>query len=324
MRRRDMLALLGGAAAWPVAARAQALPVIGFLGRESPGLFADRLEAFRAGLAEAGYAEGRNVVVEYRWADGQIDRLPALAANLVRLGVRVIIAAGGVPPAKAAKAATATIPIVFTTGGDPVETGLVASLNHPGGNLTGVTDLGGELGPKRLEILHGLVPAEREVAFLVNPTNPYDLDALPGMLQEAAAVLGVNLHVLRASVEQEFDAVFAALSESQIRALVVSPDLLFASRSGQLAAIALHYGVPTILPGQDFAAKGGLASYGSDIIALNRQVGLYAGRILNGEKPADLPVVQPTKFELVINLKTAKTLGLSIPESFLLRAEVIE
>jgi putative ABC transport system substrate-binding protein len=325
MNRRDLMTLIGGAAAWPVAARAQAMPVIGFLGRESPGLFAARLEAFRRGLAETGYTEGRNVVIEYRWANGQDDRLSALATDLAHLQVRLIVALSGVPPAMAAKAATTTIPIVFTTGSNPVEAGLIASLNRPGGNLTGMTDLGGELGPKRLELLHELVPAATEFGFLVNPTNPYDLDVLPPMVQAAAKALGLSLQVLHASAEHEFSAVFATLGQLRIKALVVSPDTLFVSRSKQLATLALRYALPTILPGRDFAAQGGLASYGSNAVAMARQVGVYAGRILNGEKPADMPVQQPTKFELVINLKTAKTLGLTIPQSVLAIAdEVIE
>jgi putative tryptophan/tyrosine transport system substrate-binding protein len=326
MRRRDFIAALGGTAVLPLAARAQgSLPVVGFLGRESPDLFADRLESFRKGLAEGGYTEGRNVALEYRWALGQIERLPALAAELVRLGVRVIVTQGGVPPAKAAKAATTTIPVIFTTGGNPVEAGLVASLNRPGGNLTGETDLGGELGPKRLEILHEMTPTAKEVAFLVNPANPYDLDALPGMVREAATVLGLNFQVLRASAEQEFDGLFANLRNAQVGALVISPDTLFVARSRELAALSLRHAVPTILPSREFAVAGGLASYASDVIESNRQVGLYAARILNGEKPADLPVLQATKFELVINLKAAKALGLTVPPNLLASAdEVIE
>jgi putative tryptophan/tyrosine transport system substrate-binding protein len=328
MQRREFITLLlGAAAAWPLAAWAQqaALPVIGFLGRESPALFAARLEAFRGGLAEAGYTEGRNVAIEYRWANGEDGRLPALVEELVRLGVRVIVAVSGVPPAQAAKAATSNIPIVFTTGSNPVEAGLVASLNRPGGNLTGVTDLGAELGPKRLEIMHELIPAATDFGFLVNPTNPYDLKALPPAMQAAANARGVKLHVLHASTEREFDPVFAGLNELQVRALVVSPDTLFVSRSEQLAAVALRHNIPTILPGRDFPTKGGLVSYGGNVVELAHQVGLYAGRILNGEKPADLPVQEATKIELIINLRAAKALGITVPLSLVYRAdEIIE
>jgi putative ABC transport system substrate-binding protein len=243
----------------------------------------------------------------------------------VRLQVRVIIALSGVPPAKAAKSVTTTIPVVFTTGSNPVEAGLVATLNRPGGNLTGITSLDGELGPKRLEVLHELVPAATDFGFLVNPTNPYDLNALPPMVQTAASGLGLGLRVLHASAEHEFNDVFSGLSQLRVQALVVSPDTLFVSRDEQLAALGLRYGVPMILPGRSFTAHGGLASYGGDVVAIVRQVGLYAGRILNGDKPSDLAVQQATKVALTLNLKTAKALGINVPLALLTRAdEVIE
>jgi ABC-type uncharacterized transport system substrate-binding protein len=326
MKRRDFIALLGGAAAaWPLVARAQQagpLPVVGFLGGESSGL-ADRVSAFRAGLAESSYVEGRNVAIEYRLADGQIDRLPALTADLLRASPAVI-ATGGLPALLAAKAATGTIPIAFYVGVDPVEMGLVASLNRPGGNLTGVTGLSVELVPKRLELLHELVPAATVMALLVNPTNPNSATQTRD-LQVAARRLGVALHVLNAASERDFEAVFAELAQLKAGALVVGADGLFVRRGEELGALAVRHRVPAIFQDRAFAAGGGLTSYGASIPDAYRLVGVYAGRLLKGEKAAELPVQQATKVELVINLKTAKALGLTVPLPLLGRAdEVIE
>jgi ABC-type uncharacterized transport system substrate-binding protein len=326
MRRRDFVTLLGGgAAAWPLSARAQqAMPVIGFLGSESPELWASRLRAFRQGLGETGFVEGRNVAVEYRWAEGQYNRFPALAAELVHRQVSTIVAAIGAPAALAAKAASATIPIVFFVGVDPVESGLVASLSHPGGNLTGVTNLNQELGPKRLELLHQAVPTASVMALLVNPTN-LPLGADSRNVQMAARALGLQLHVLNASNEHEFDSVFATLLKLRVDALVIGADAFFTSRSGQLAALTVRHAVPAIYQTREFAAAGGLLSYGGIQLQGFQLAGVYAGRILKGEKPADLPVQQSTKVELFINMKTAKVLGLTVPITLLGRAdEVIE
>jgi ABC-type uncharacterized transport system substrate-binding protein len=328
VRRREFIGLLGGVAtAWPYAVRAQqqAMPVIGFLSSASPNVYAIRLPAFHQGLKEAGYVEGQNVKVEYRWAEGQNNRLPALAAELVHRQVGVIVAGGGTPSALAAKAATTAIPIVFEVGVDPVEVGLVASLNRPGGNVTGVTNLSVEVGPKRLELLHELVPTANMIALLVNPTSSALAESSLRALQPAAYALGLQLHVLHASTERDFDTAFATLVQLRAGALVIMPDLFFTARSEQLAALALRHAVPTIYLYRGFAAAGGLMSYGSSETENYRVVGIYAGKILKGEKPADLPVQQSTKVELIINLKTAKGLGLTVPTALLVRAnEVIE
>jgi putative tryptophan/tyrosine transport system substrate-binding protein len=324
MNRRALMSLIGGAAAWPLAARAQqpALPVIGFLNSASAAGFAGRVAAFRQGLSEAGYVEGRNVAIEYRWADGHYDRLPALAADLVRRHVAVIFANGAA--AFTAKAATTTIPVVFVIAGDPIAFGLVASLNRPGGNVTGVTNLNVEVGPKRLELLHELLPAAAAVALLVNPGSPYG-ETLSGAVQAAAGTLGLKLHVLQAGNEREIDTAFAKLVELQVRALVIGTDAFFNSRLEQLGALAVRHAVPTIYQYREFAAAGGLMSYGGSFTDDWRRAGVYTGRILKGDQPADLPVQQSMKAELIINLKAAKALGLTFPLSLLGRAdEVIE
>jgi putative ABC transport system substrate-binding protein len=327
MKRREFIAGLGGTAAiWPLAARAQqpALPVIGLLNFSSPDLSADRLHVFRQGLSETGYVEGRNVAVEYRFAQDDLDRLPELAADLVRRRVAVIVAPGSVAAAFAAKAATATIPIVFQSGVDPVEVGLVASLNRPGGNITGVTTLGVEVGAKRLELLHELVPTASIVALLVNPA-PRTVESQSRGMQEAARILGLQLHILHASAERDFEPVFANLAQLGAGGLVIGGDAFLISRSEQLAAVALRHAVPAIFQYREFVAAGGLMSYGGNLVDATHLVGVYTGRILNGEKPGDLPVQQETKVVLTINTKTAKALGLTIPITLLGRAdEVIE
>jgi putative ABC transport system substrate-binding protein len=326
IQRRRFLASLGGAAvSWPLAARAQqsAMPVIGFLSAASADLYGDRVRAFQQGLRETGHVEGRNVAIEYRWADGQADRLPALAADLVRRQVSVI-AVDGTSTIGAAKAATTTIPIVFSTGIDPVEAGLVASLNHPGGNLTGVSNLNAQLGPKRLELVHELVPNARLIALLLNPTNSLS-KTIARDLEAAGLTRGINIHILQASTERELDMVLPSLDQLHADALVFCADLLFIRRSDRLAALALRHSLPAISQFREFAAAGGLMSYGSSLADAYRLVGVYAGRILMGEKAGDLPVQQATKVELVLNLKTAKALGLTVPNSLLARAdELIE
>jgi putative ABC transport system substrate-binding protein len=320
MRRREFITLLGGAAAaWPLAARAQssALPVIGFLNGASPDGYGPMVASFRQGLKETGYVEDQNVAIEYRWANGQYDRLPALAADLVRRQV-LVIAATSTPANLVAKTATNTIPIVFTTGSDPVELGLVASLNRPGGNVTGVTQLTGEVLPKRMELARELIPTATVVALLVNPGNRASRTQTT-VAQAAATALGVMLEVLQASNEGEVDNAFATLLQKRAGALVIGADAFFNSQPELLAALAIRYRVPAIYEFRQFAAAGGLISYGGSILESYRLAGVYTGKILKGDKPGDLPVQQSTKVELIINLKTAKALDVTVPLSLLAR-----
>jgi len=324
VRRREFITLLGGAAAWPLAAHAQrpAMPVIGFLSSVSPTGFSTVLGAFQKGLNEAGYVEGRNVAIEYRWAEGQYDRLPALAADLVDRRAAVIVANTAAAPI--AKAATTTIPIVFMTGEDPVKSGLVASLNRPGANLTGVVSLNAEVGPKRIELLKEVIPKATNIGLLVNPANPIS-EILARDALAASRALGLQLHVMNAGTEREVDEAFARLVQLRADALVIGADAFLSARSAQLAALSARHAVPTISPYRAFAAAGGLMSYGGSNTESSRLAGVYAGRILKGQKPADLPVQQSTKVELTINLRTAKTLGLEVPLPLSGRAdEVIE
>ena len=326
MKRREFITLLGGAVAWPVTARAQqaAMPVIGFLGGGSPDAFAHVVNAFRQGLYETGFAEGQNVTIEYRWAEGQYDRLPALVADLIRQKPAVIVATGGDVGVRAAKKAATAIPIVFTSGSDPVAAGFVSSLNRPGGNVTGVSLFVSVLEGKKLELLRELVPMAAVIGFFVNLNNPRaDVDTAD--MQAAARALGKLLLILKADGEHDFDAVFTNLAQQRVDALVVHTEPFFLSRRDHLVELAARHSIPTIYGLCEFAAAGGLISYGTKLSDSYRQVGIYTGRILKGEKPADLPVMQPTKFEFVINLKAAKALGLTVPTSLLVRAdEVIE
>ncbi|HEX3882097.1 MAG TPA: ABC transporter substrate-binding protein [Stellaceae bacterium] len=326
MRRRELLTLVGGAVAFPrLAARAQkALPVIGYLNSNSLATTAPLVAAFRKGLGDAGYAEGQNLAIEFRWAEGHYDRLPELAADLAARKVDVIVATTGVPSVRAAKAATASIPIVFDAGADPVALGLVASLARPGGNVTGIAFMTSGLTPKRLEMLSELVPEAKVIGLLVNPKNA-QTEGIVRDANEAVRAIGVELQILNAGTDAEIDAAFAALTQSHAGGLIAGSDPFFNSRRERLIALAARGGLPTIYQYREFATEGGLISYGPNIAAVYRRVGIYAGRILKGEKPADLPVQRPATFELVINLKTAKALGLTVPQVLLAQAdEVIE
>jgi putative ABC transport system substrate-binding protein len=326
MTRRAFITLLGGAAAWPLAARAQqsAMPVIGFLSTRARVESAHLVEAFHRGLADNGYTESRNVAIEYRWADGRYDQMPALAAELARRPVTVLVSTGAEPSALAAKAATGTIPIVSTFTADPVERGLVASLNHPGGNVTGVNLLTATMEPKRLGLLHDLVPQAAIVGMLLNPNFPPAASQLRDT-EGAARAIGLQLHMLRASTDREIDTAFESIAQQHIPALMVASDAFFITRREKLVALAAHYGVPAIYNIREYPMAGGLMSYGINLADAYRQLGIYVGQILKGAKPANLPVVQPTKFEFVINLKAAKALGVKIPDDLLsLADEVIE
>ena len=328
MRRREFIGLLGGAAAaWPLAARAQqtAMPVIGLMDPRSPDAMADRLRGFRRGLKEAGYVEDENVAIVYRWAENQVDRLPALAAELARQKVAVIVASGGPGAAFAAKAATTTIPTLFLSAEDPVRLGLVASLARPGGNLTGINFLNRELASKQLELLRELVPKAARFAALVNPANPEIVEATLREVKQAASAIGLQMQFLNAATSQEIDAVLATAARERVDALFVGADPFLNSRRVQLSLLAMRHAIPAIYSTREFAEVGGLLTYGSDVADAYRQVGVYAGRILKGAKPMDLPVVQSTKLELVINHQTARMLGLTVPDKLLVAAdEVIE
>ena len=326
VRRRDFMTLIGAAAAWPLPARAQqpAMPLVGYLGGLSPVTFAPRLAAFRKGLAETGYIEGQNVAIEYRWAEGQYDRLPALAADLVRRQVAVIAAMGGDAPALAAKAASTTIPIVFAVAADPVKAGLVSGLNRPGGNLTGVNFLLNTIAAKLFEVLNETVPKATTIGFLVNPSGP-EAESAISEVSLASQALGLELFVVKASSENKIDAAFATLAQERVGALLVGNDVFFYSRREQIVALAARHAMPAIYNVREFAQAGGLMSYGTSVDDAQRQAGVYVGRVLQGAKPADLPVQQAVKVELVINLKTARSLNLDVPASLLARAdEVIE
>jgi putative ABC transport system substrate-binding protein len=328
MRRREFISLLAGmAAAWPLAARAQqpAMPVIGYLGSETPEKFGIRVTAFLQGLSAIGYDDGRNVKIEYHWANGQNDRLPGLAADFARRQVAVIVTPGSVNAALAAKAATKTIPIVFETGVDPVGAGLVKSMNRPESNITGTVSLNALVAPKRLELMHELFPKAKRFAVLVNPANQANLDMTMKGSEGPARALGLQLHFLNASTERDIESAFEKLAPLEVGGLIVAADIFFNSRAQQFAALTLKHGVPAVHSVRDFAAAGGLVSYGGNISDSHRQAGIYTGRILKGEKPANLPVQQVTKVELTINLKTAKALGITVPNTLIGRAdEVIE
>jgi ABC-type uncharacterized transport system substrate-binding protein len=328
VKRREFITLIGGVAvAWPLAARAQqlALPVIGLLDSRSPEALTDRLRGFRQGLKDTGYVEGENVAIEFRWAENQLDRLPVLAAELVRRQVAVIATSGGPAVAFAAKAATTTIPVVFAVAEDPVRLGLVASLARPSGNLTGINFLTGELAAKRLELVRELVPGATRVAVLVNPANATNTETTVRDVEPAARAMGLQIQILNASTSREIDAAFATLVRERPDALFVGNDAFFNARRIQLVLLAGRHGLPAIYWDREFAEAGGLMTYGSNIVDVYRQVGVYAGRILKGAKPADLPVVQASKFELVINAQTARMLGLTVPDKLLVAAdEVIE
>jgi putative ABC transport system substrate-binding protein len=327
MKRREFITLLGGAAAaWPLAARAQqpAVPVIGLIDSTAPEAHPNLLRSFRQGLSETGYVEGRNVVIEYRWSDGQYDRIPQLAADLVRRQVTVIATIDGSPSALAAKAATSTIPVVFRIGADPVALGLVTSLNRPGGNVTGVTSLTVEVGPKRLEVLHELVPAATVMALLINPSTPF-AETLSRDAQAAAHTFGLQLRMLQATTDRELNSILADLPRLKVGGLVIGSDVFFNSRSEQLAALTLRHAMPAVYQYRAFVAAGGLMSYGGSLEDSYRLAGIYTGRVIKGERPGDLPVQQSTKVEMFLNLKTANALRLTVPLSLLGRAdEVIE
>jgi putative ABC transport system substrate-binding protein len=326
VKRRDFLTLLGGAAtAGSAAARAQqALPVIGFINPASPGELAQRAAAFRNGIAEVGFVEGRNVIIEYRWAEGRYDQLPALATDLVHRGVAAIAATGGIAAVRAAQSATSSIPIVFTSGSDPVEAGLVTSLNRPGGNVTGAGLMSTNLVAKRAELLRELMPGAKSIGFLANTHNPSSRFEV-GEAETAARVLGLQIRVERAEGERDFARAFASIAQQRTEALLVATDPFFESRRSTLVHLAAQHAIPAIYALREYAVAGGLMTYGGSITDIYRQAGVYVGRILKGEKPADLPVTQPSKFEFVVNMKTAKALRLEVPTSILLRAdELIE
>jgi putative ABC transport system substrate-binding protein len=326
IRRRDFITLLGGTAAWPVVARAQrpAMPVIGLLSPASPDAFAHYMRAFRLGLKDSGYVEGENVAIDYRWAEGQYDRLPALAAELVRRPVAMIAATGGPSSALVAKAATTTIPIVFNVGEDPVRLGLVASLARPGGNLTGINFFATELEAKRLALLHELLPTAVRIAVLVNPANAPATESELRAISDAARAMGLQIQVLKASTRSEIEAAFVTLVRDRAEALHVAGDVFFTSRRVQLATLAATNRIPAAYPSREAVEVGGLMGYAADRADMYRQVGTYTGQILKGAKPADLPVLQSIKFEFVINLQTARALGLEVPPMLLARADVIE